>query len=423
MANYHRPAYVIGSFLFGLGAVTVFSPGLRAQTPSTQPQEVPLTTKDCDPSDIGFGSCQWLYPLDAPKKKLLAVPQFRSAKPIYYAAVYGDAPDKTYTLVIDESAGTGKGYDTLYVDLNNDNRIDGPDETVRFPISTTSLERPVRLKFQVKIGEATIPYWVSFTAFPYKGEKYPVENIHANLRNGSYTSGEAVVAGKKHPIALADLDSNGLYNDPETAGIFKGDRFFVDLNDDGKFDEKDSDGRYSGFPLGRYTKIAGQWYTITPRADGQSVRISAASPALGQVAAPALVTRAMLTSPQQEADLDLSSGKAEAVAGEYRLASVLLETKDKAGKTWRSTARWSNNGPQVTVPNLGTVSLPIQAPSFNAAPTAAPSGEDLMIGVQFTGLSGAEFDWPSGNEGRVKPAFQVRDANGKTVASGTFDYG
>lgn len=45
-------------------------------------------------------------------------PAYRSAKPLYAAFVLDAAGTKVLTLAFDESAGTGKGYDTLYADLN-----------------------------------------------------------------------------------------------------------------------------------------------------------------------------------------------------------------------------------------------------------------------------------------------------------------
>ena len=64
-----------------------------------------------NPSDgtigLGYGNCQWLYPLDEPQDKLLRQPAYKSEKPYYYAAQYGDAEDNIHTLVLDESQGTG----------------------------------------------------------------------------------------------------------------------------------------------------------------------------------------------------------------------------------------------------------------------------------------------------------------------------
>jgi len=45
-------------------------------------------------------------------------PAYRSKKPLYAAVVLDEAGTKVLTLAFDESAGTGKGYDTLYADVN-----------------------------------------------------------------------------------------------------------------------------------------------------------------------------------------------------------------------------------------------------------------------------------------------------------------
>jgi len=94
---------------------------LPAEGPASQPCEMEMSTQDSNTLSLGFGSSQWLYPLDAPREKMAQEPKYKSARPVHYAAVLGDAADNVHTLVIDESGGTGKGYDTLYVDADNDN--------------------------------------------------------------------------------------------------------------------------------------------------------------------------------------------------------------------------------------------------------------------------------------------------------------
>ncbi len=47
-------------------------------------------------------------------------PVYSSEKPLYAAVAVDEAASKILTLVFDESEGTGKGYDTIYADLNFD---------------------------------------------------------------------------------------------------------------------------------------------------------------------------------------------------------------------------------------------------------------------------------------------------------------
>src|SRR5438105_13152094 len=53
---------------------------------------------------------------DKPVEHLTRVPRCRSARPLYGAARLGDGPDNAVPFVLDESRGTGKGYDLLVID-------------------------------------------------------------------------------------------------------------------------------------------------------------------------------------------------------------------------------------------------------------------------------------------------------------------
>ena len=64
-------------------------------------------------------SCQ-----DSPFPEVKAYPKFASQKPIYGSICFGERPGRTgpalYYFALDESRGTGKGYDRLYLDLKRD---------------------------------------------------------------------------------------------------------------------------------------------------------------------------------------------------------------------------------------------------------------------------------------------------------------
>ena len=82
--------------------------GLSALAGQGQSVEMEFFDSGSVSSMIGFGNCQWLYPLDEPNEPLVSEPEYASDKRVYYAARYGDAADNVHTLVIDESAGTGR---------------------------------------------------------------------------------------------------------------------------------------------------------------------------------------------------------------------------------------------------------------------------------------------------------------------------
>lgn len=391
-----------------------------ASADEPQAQIIEMKTTDAPTTDFGFGTCQWLYPLEAPKESLAAEPEYKSS-PVYYAAVYGDAEDNVFTFAIDESGGSGTGYDTVYVDSNNDNRIDPDKERCAFSMSSVRREDPIRLKIEVTSGGKKAPYWFNFTAFPYTDGKNPVEKIHANLRNSSYYTGEAVFDGKTLRVALADLNSNGLFNDPEVDGTFKGDRFFIDLNDNDSFKDDRGWDASPGYPYGGYTKIAGRWYEIIASPDGSQVRIASAAPSLGLVEAPAVVASATLRSESQPCTLDFSAGPASGIAGAYRVRSITLR-----GGFWQTTA-WFPEGsrPAVTIREGETVKLDGVGPPLRIEPTVSRGEESgtLEIGLEVTGRAGEKYGWPRGNGLGVKPGIKVRDEAGHVIFSVNLEYG
>lgn len=72
---------------------------------------------------MDFAGGIYAWPKDEPSKEVEQYPDLHTDKPLYgELPVYGDLQNVVKTLywVIDESAGPGKGYDTFYVDINND---------------------------------------------------------------------------------------------------------------------------------------------------------------------------------------------------------------------------------------------------------------------------------------------------------------
>lgn len=375
-------------------------------------------------TDLHYGTSQWLYPLAASREKLASEPTYKSTHPIYYAAVYGDSPDNVFTLVIDESRGTGAGFDTLYVDANNDNRIAPETERLAFPMSTVREEHPVPVTFHVTSGGRTAPYTAGFTAFQYSDDKGP-QGIHANLRNGSYYVGEAVIGGKTRKIAVADLNSNGLFNDPEVGGVFRGDRFFVDLYNNGYRDEKGRSGG-GGLPYGELMKIDGRWYRLVVRPDGGEVRISAATPLLGKVEAAPTVASVRLYSKAQPCVLDFTGGAAEGLAGTYGVYSIRLEAKDAEGRTWQTSGAFPKDSrPQLTILANRTVPLKAGGPPLRLEPTVArgENPETLMLGLSLKGSAGEIYHWYMEHPTEVRPGVEVRDASGRLLVSASLSYG
>ncbi|MBP7052545.1 MAG: hypothetical protein KBE65_16145 [Phycisphaerae bacterium] len=372
---------------------------------------------------IHYGNCQWLYPREGPDEKLISEPDYQSGRRVYYAARYGDAPDSVFTLVLDESRGTGTGHDTLYADLNNDNRITPENERFGFQLGTTRGAEPVRITLSVSAGGKTIPYAFDFTAFPYKDTDNPVERIHANCRDSTIMMGEATFGGKRCKVALADLDSNGLFNDYEQ-GVFRGDRFFVDLDENGSFSH--ARGLTESFSYARYTEIAGTWYALEASPDGGTLQIRTARPTFGTVKAPANVKSVGLSSPKQFQQLEFKDGQAKALAGTYEVRNIAMEIVDSNGARWTSRGRYGQAGPQVAIePNhaatLASV-LPLTI-RVDVRQTSEPAVIELE--PQIVDAFGGSFSTLRRNNSRHEPPAKllVKDADGKQIAEANLEYG
>jgi hypothetical protein len=375
---------------------------------------------------ISFGNCQWLFPLDEPNETLTSQPAYGSSKRVYYAARYGDAKDNTYTFVIDEVAGTGTGFNTLYADLNNDNRLDPNSE--KFPLTLSGLtiaeQKNVRIMLSVRVGGKTIPYAFNFAAFRYKDLNHPIEKIHATCGESTVMVGEAELEGKRYKVALDDLNCNGVFNDYEQ-GLFRGDRFLVDLNGNGKF-EYISDGIEESFPYAQYTAIGGKWYTIEASADGGTVQIRFARPTFGAVKAVGKVKSAGLSSPRQFQRLDFKNGPVQALTGVYQVRDVRLEITDEQRSTWNTEGGYRQAGPQLAIePNqeasLGdTLPLAIQVAVLPTAEANTIELEPRIVDRHGGSFSTLRKD----NERHQPPArLVIKDSDGKQIADAALEYG
>jgi hypothetical protein len=386
------------------------APARIAQSPLRQVVKMRLAGQDGAASKLGCANSQWLEPRDVPQEKLLQEPKYKSNKPIYYTARYGDGKDSVYSFVLDESNGPGKGYDTIYVDANNDNRIDAEKERFQVRVGDLSQAGPIRIRIQVASGGVTAPYCVSLSAFDYCDVKFPIPGIHITLRDSSYYLGQAVFGAETRKIAIADLNGNGLFNDVEPEP-FQGDRVFVALDQDGQF--------FQSYPYGRFTRIAGQWYSIAASPDGSRVEITAAKPPLGKIEPPAQIVGARLNSPTQPLDLDFQDGAEQAVAGTYRLHSVQL----LAESGWAMPGSFPEGEPELTVREGQTVRLVAGLPLKVEPQVVSDEDRTLRISLRIVGAAGETYRWSPRRGSPTKAGFEIFDSSGKRIASGGFEYG
>jgi hypothetical protein len=89
---------------------------------------------------------------------VLKEPPYKSEKHLYLRMAFGEDDSRIMWAVFDESQGTGKGYDQVYVDADMDNDLsDGP--SIRFPpASRPGQKHDPRFSFKGPMGDDTVEY-------------------------------------------------------------------------------------------------------------------------------------------------------------------------------------------------------------------------------------------------------------------------
>ena len=91
--------------------------------------------------------------------RTLKEPKYVSEKPAYRFFAFGPEGKSVMAMVLDESQGTGKGYDVLYIDLNLDRDITAADEkfACKSAAAPTKAVVPERLECAVPAGGESCP--------------------------------------------------------------------------------------------------------------------------------------------------------------------------------------------------------------------------------------------------------------------------
>lgn len=166
---------------------------------------------------------------EQPNADVRAYPAFKSGKPLYgsvrFASEYGEKDSGIqYHLAIDESTGTGNGYDCLYFDLNRD--LDLTNDTPLVPLKSPpdgALLKYSSIKQQVCFDYLNVDF-----DFGSAGQR-PLEIMpRLTISEGGYTSlsfvttrarkGKIRIAGQRFNILLGhSYLVGGWFDHPSTA--------------------------------------------------------------------------------------------------------------------------------------------------------------------------------------------------------------
>jgi len=124
--------------------------------------------------------------------------------------------------------------------------------------------------------------------------------------------------------------------------------------------------------------------------------------------------------------LQSDTGSVVAPAGALRVSSWTLKATDQRGREWSATGRPSYDLPDgrftLNVSRAQPVQLSVGPPlSARVTVASSPGADELSMGFELTDRGGASYTISGG--GGDPPGFEVVNAAGKVLWSGSFEYG
>ena len=218
-----------------------------------------------------------------PNRTLDGMPLVFSKRPLYGTLELGGPEAIPCVFVMDESMGTGSGYDSLRIDANlNQDLSDDPRINAT---SNSGGSQPDFASVEMMVG--------------YEGRRRPYHiriwscgtTEHMHLNPAGYTEGKVSFGGNTYNVALVDDNCNGSFNDvyavPDgvrQSGLVSaaGDTMIIDLNGDGKFDKNIYD-TPELYHIGKYISFDSKCYEMSIAPDGRSITVTEADAPLGYI--------------------------------------------------------------------------------------------------------------------------------------------
>jgi hypothetical protein len=439
-----------------------------------------LTADDAMQFPGGYGAYGQLR-LKRPAE-LKREPEAKSARALY-GQLAGSVSSNGFLFRLDESKGTGKGYDRLLIDLNDNHDLtDDPlaKTTVLAPAlraSSSASERtmfgPIKVPAERRLGAGRPVYFAE--AYVYTRDSgirlAGSEAYYGQLRfkAGWYLEAAVDLGGVRQLVGWYDGNANLRLGDPwkgrtykmggeDRVGFTTGDSILQDLNGSGHFEASPLEDESSPFASILYLGATPHRQTFA--ADYKTVHIEPWTAALAELTLQPRGEQVRSVSLAQEGSPgqwnlvkpSVVNGKATVPPGNYRLYSSMLEGRTSAGEILRlsgynrslkKTFQADSGGStllacgaplkvEVTAAKprvAATVSTNRLASSLSrlVARTATPAEPTLRINAAVVGEGGesySSFGVGRDFKGRPpKPAFTIAGPDGKQIAAGNLEYG
>ncbi|MBN1674356.1 MAG: hypothetical protein JXR37_25135 [Kiritimatiellae bacterium] len=368
-----------------------------------------------------------------PPERLSQTPAYRSLQPRYLALRLGQPPDGVLTGVLDEAGGTGAGYDTLYLDANNNGDLTD-DRVIRPTLKQTGAALaytidPVEMLIRYA-GGATRRLRVELEIHGYRASRSRVY-WSAGCQLAQHLAGRIDIGERKNVLlGLYDstqgpIPSNGRFCD---YGV---DRLRIDLDGDGVLDAA-----AENFPLSKVIALDGRLWEVETDSRGSRLDVRPCRLPTGEV------TFAF----RPRGGSGISGGRIEVVSahqgyalscpmadratlalpeGRYHISRATVLLADKSGTPWEATFSLPrpftvHRGRTVAV-GMNTFGAPFRLePRIRGA---LRTGRSVCIMPRMTGIAGEVYENIAPEKTRMAPQLEIFDSADIRILSAKMEYG
>ncbi|MEI7728994.1 MAG: hypothetical protein WCO56_05465 [Verrucomicrobiota bacterium] len=411
-----------------------------------------------------YGQLQLAKPSSVSKE-----PRATSSRPLY-GELRAVSSDRAVAFRLDESGGTGQGYDTLIVDSNNNGDLTDDAAIKRAAPTTGRVSSP-----SYDQGSFTVPSLsqVGGNKLVYYAEMFVYRTALANdrtlsststylgylrLKAGWYMETTVSLNGVQQRVGLVDGDANGQLGDtwkPRMTKTISGESWYFSMADC-FLQEKDGSGSFSrsilndsSMPFNQVLYLGTQPYRAALTADSKTLLVELWNSPLTEVQMQPQgdqvrsVTLARESTPGQWElmQANAANGRLQLPPGNYRVYQTTLTGKAADGEIMVSAylrsvkpalaveagkpAVLNCGGPlEVKVTAAKTIGIPTSTDGERTVQKAEPI---LRIGASVEGNAGEVYSSFYKMKDKTvdrppKPTFAVMDG-GKVIASGNLEYG
>ena len=357
-------------------------------------------------------------------------PAYTAAMPFRGVAQLGE---QQYAFALDGDGRRAGAFSKLYFDVNRNGDLTDDKPVAAIDVNSQAgavLTQFPRVDLDIDVGGRSTPYAFLISAATRLG---PEPSVTVSLYSAAIRDGYITEGRKKTHLVLVDDNSNGRFDDVASlgstgrrpAGLLPGDLLLLNPDTRNMLSDNATMGRDRHF-VSKTVCIGKTFYRMEVAPAGETLKLTPTELAFGYVSNPSPAYRAVVSS--REHGVTIVGGakdqKIPLLEGEWKLASYTIAT-DFGGRAKTSiTATLPYDQGSVTVEKGKTVPLAFGAPFRAVVSAHRESSSRVYLSLDILGSAGERCTGFYVNGGRPpEPVFVVKDAQGKTVQQGRFEYG